>query len=204
MMRPNMIVPGGGRWFAEGPSPFQTVLAMVGVKPGGVAVVFGAGDGALAAELAGITGLNGRTLVVDPDAAAEARVEKAAASAGRLVEFARTRLASIGDAASDADVAVINCQLGAQGRAASEIVSEAVRILRAGGRVIVIEGWRRKGLFGFGRSSGPEPMASDAVCALLAEAGLRATRVLGEERGVSYIEGIKSGTTGTTGTAGTG
>lgn len=194
---------GGGRWFREGPSPFQTVLAMIGIKPGGTAVVLGAGDGTLAAELAGVTGLNGRTLVIDPSSDAEARVAKAAANAGRLVEFETAPLARLDAELAGVDVCVVNCQLGPQGRAAPDILREAVRILRPGGRVVVIEGTPKKGLLGFGRSAGPPPMPGEEVCRLLADAGLRAARVLGEERGVTYIEGVKPGTTGTTGTAGT-
>ena len=178
--------------FKPGPSPHQTMIAMVGVKPGGVAVVLGAGDGGLAAALADITGLNGRTLVVDPDGAAEARVAAAAARVGRLVDFARAGWTALPMDNGEADVSVVHCQLGSIGEGLDRIFSEAVRVIRPGGRVVVIEGQPTKGMFARWTSgAGPEPLAADHIVRLVEGTGLRAVRILGEENGVTFVEGVK-------------
>jgi hypothetical protein len=67
------------KWLRPGPPPFQTDLAMIGAKSGQHVLVLGAGEGGLAAALAGVTGLNGRTLAIDPDAGASAAIERAGA-----------------------------------------------------------------------------------------------------------------------------
>jgi SAM-dependent methyltransferase len=179
------------KWFSKGPSPYQTLLAMVGIKPGGTVAVLGAGTGRLAAELAAITGLNGRTVVVDGDPAAEARVAAAAAGAGQLVDFERSDWTSLPADLAGLDVAVINCQLAACGPEPAAVIREAVRVIRPGGRIVVIEGRPRKGLVArFAGPAGPV-LAGEVVRDLLAAAGLHGSRVLGEEDGVTFIEGVK-------------
>ena len=54
--------------FRNAASPYQTSLAMIGAKAGSTVIVVGASEPALAAEVALVTGLNGRTLAVVPDA----------------------------------------------------------------------------------------------------------------------------------------
>lgn len=178
--------------FRAGPSPHQTALAMVGVKPGKTAVVVGAGDGALAAELALITGLNGRTVVIDAREAARGTVEAAAGRAGALVEFEPGQPTRLPVDAGAADVAVLNRLLGgAADRAA--VASEAVRVIRPGGRIIVLEGEPRRGLMArLSRPQGPPPLQGAVVCDLLRQAGLRAVRVLADADGVTYVEGVKA------------
>src|SRR5688572_13599827 len=67
-------------------APHATAIAMIGAKPGQSVVVLGA-DGPLAAAIGLVTGLNGRTVVVDRAEDAAARVQTAADDAGALVEF---------------------------------------------------------------------------------------------------------------------
>jgi ubiquinone/menaquinone biosynthesis C-methylase UbiE len=178
--------------FKAGPPPHQTMLAMVGVKPGAVAVVLGADDGDLAAALADITGLNGRTLVVDPDRDAEGRVAAAAARVGRLVDFARTGWTALPVGDGEADVSVVHCQLGSIRGGRDQILSEAVRVIRPGGRVVVIEGQPKKGMLGRWTSpAGSEPLAAAEIVRLVEGTGLRAVRILGEENGVTFVEGVK-------------
>jgi len=178
--------------FRAGPSPHQTALAMVGIKPGKTAVVVGAGDGALAAELALITGLNGRTVVIDARETARSTVEMAARKAGALVEFETGDPTRLPVDTSAADVAVLNRLLGPSGDRTA-VASEAVRIIRPGGRVIVLEGERRRGFLArLSRPQGPAPLQGALVCELLRQAGLRAVRVLADADGVTYVEGAKA------------
>jgi hypothetical protein len=177
------------QWLRPGPPPHALALAMIGAKPGDRVIVFGADQPAMAADLALATGLNGRLVVRDDDPSAEARIEAAAARAGALVEF---------DAATDAvdgewDAAVIARSIGtmsADERAAH--VGEAMRILRDGGRVIVIDGtpagrWPAS-LF---TRRAPQIAPAD-ILAILDDAGARASRLLADVGGVRFYEARKA------------
>jgi ubiquinone/menaquinone biosynthesis C-methylase UbiE len=178
------------RWFREGPSPFQMPLAMIGVKAGDRVLVLGAQDGALAAEVARVTGLNGRTLVVDPDSDAAARLEARAADAGSLVEFERAPLAMLPLDAGSFDIVVMNSPLGEVPHGHRTIMfGEARRVLRSGGRVVSFERGPRPGLFGLIPRSAPPVLGREAMIALLEQTGFRAVRLLADRDGVAYYEG---------------
>jgi ubiquinone/menaquinone biosynthesis C-methylase UbiE len=177
------------KWFRKGLSPYQTPLAMVGVKSGDEVVVVGAADADLIAQLALVTGLNGQTLVVDrPDE--RGRVDTAAARAGALVEFSDGSPAALPVAADSNDVVVIAVGLGAltaDARAGS--LAEAMRVLRPGGRTIVIEGIRAPREAG----AADRPVIDDGeVLALLSAAGGRAVRTLATTGGRTYYEARKA------------
>jgi SAM-dependent methyltransferase len=177
------------KWFRQGLSPYQTPLAMVGVKSGDEVVVVGAADADLAAQLALVTGLNGQTLVVDrPDE--RGRVDAAAARAGALVEFSDGSATSLPVEAASNDVVVIAVGLGrltADERARG--LNEAMRVLRPGGRTIVIEGIKPPR-----EAAGTDRPAIDdgEVLALLAAAGGRAVRTLATAGGRTYYEARKA------------
>jgi ubiquinone/menaquinone biosynthesis C-methylase UbiE len=175
------------KWFRKGLSPHQTALAMVGVKSADQVVVVGAADADLPAQLALITGLNGQTLVVDR-AEARARVEAAAARAGALVEFAEAPPTALPLAAESADVLVMAFGLGSLGADARHAaIGEAMRVLRPGGRAIVIEGITTA------RASTPpeRTIEADEVLARLNSAGGKAARLLATVNGRAYVEARK-------------
>jgi ubiquinone/menaquinone biosynthesis C-methylase UbiE len=176
--------------FRSGPPPHQTALAMVGAKPGSTVLLAGGGDPALAAEIALVTGLNGRTLVVDPSIDEPARIEAAAARAGALVEIETAPLTKLPAIDAAFDIAVIN-ELGDPGVTREQIVREATRVVRTGGRVVVIEGKKTVGLRKLWGGGDRNTVAGDEIIALLGAAGLRATRLLGAADGISYFEGTK-------------
>jgi ubiquinone/menaquinone biosynthesis C-methylase UbiE len=175
--------------FRSGPPPHQTALAMVGAKAGSMVIVVGARDPTLAAEIALVTGLNGRTLVVDPSGEERSRIEAAAASAGALVDVETAALTSLPLADGASDIAVITDLGDASSR--DQIVREATRVVRPGGRVVVIEGKKTGGLRKLWTGGGSDVIAADEILALLGVAGLRATRLLGSAEGISYFEGMK-------------
>jgi ubiquinone/menaquinone biosynthesis C-methylase UbiE len=176
--------------FRSGPPPHQTALAMVGAKAGSTVIVVGARDPALTAEIALVTGLNGRTLVVDPSGEERSRIEAAAANAGALVDIETAPLTSLPLADGASDVAVITDLGDASSR--DQIVREAARVVRPGGRVVVIEGKKTGGLRKLWTGGGSsDAIAADQILAVLSAVGLRATRLLGSAEGISYFEGTK-------------
>ena len=179
------------RWIKQDTRPHQTALAMVGAKPGQQVLVIGAGNGRLAAALAGVTGLNGRTLVVDASAGAETAVNAAAADAGALVEFAQGTCAQLESGGSLFDIVVVHRRLTAPNVDRGGILDEAARVVRPGGRVVVIEGKGASGWRGLLQKPGPPAISGASVCDLLTAAGLLATRVLAESEGVTYVEGAR-------------
>ena len=165
---------------------------MIGVKPGAAALVIGAGDPALAAALALITGLNGRTVVVSGNADDAAPVKIAADKAGALVDFEPLTANRLPFDAETFDAVVLQRQLGSHADANRSIVDDGVRVVRSGGRMIAIEGEVRTGLLAsMWRSSAPPPDGT-AIASRLTQARLVAVRVLGESDGVVYVEGRKT------------
>jgi D-arabinose 1-dehydrogenase-like Zn-dependent alcohol dehydrogenase len=162
---------------------------MIGAKPGDRVIVFGANLPEMAADLALATGLNGRLVVRDGDPSAQARTEAAAARAGALVEF---------DAAVEAvegewDAAVVARSMGSMSAdERTTHVGEAMRILRDGGRVIVIDG-TRAGRWPTSIFARREPQLAPAdVLATLDGTGARASRLLADVGGVRFYEARKA------------
>jgi ubiquinone/menaquinone biosynthesis C-methylase UbiE len=179
------------KWPGSGASSNQTELAMIGAKPGDRVLVIGAGDGRLAAALGLVTGLNGRTLVVDRAPGAQARVEAAARRAGALVDFdgAAAPTLALGDATFD--VVVLPHELSARPAEVARLASEAARVVRPGGRVMVIEETERTGFRRLLTRDAPKAIPTDEIRTLLSDAGLRAARVLAEVDGVAYVDAVK-------------
>jgi len=167
---------------------------MIGAKSGDRVLVIGAGDGRLAAGVALATGLNGRTLVIDPEAGAQARVDAAAARAGALVEFTAMPAATLALDDGAFDIVVIPHELSARAPQRHQIVSEAARLLRPGGRVMVVERTERSGFRDLLSRESRPIITADDIRALLTEGGLRATRLLGEVDGIAFVEAIKART----------
>jgi ubiquinone/menaquinone biosynthesis C-methylase UbiE len=179
------------KWIQADPRPHQTALAMIGAKPGQQVLVLGAGDGRLAAAVAGVTGLNGRTLVIDAAAASQTPIDAAAADAGVLVEFTAEPLTSASIAAGTFDIVVINRAMGLPGTDRTALAESAARVTRPGGRVIVIEGETASGWKGLIQRAPAPAISGEAARDLLAATGLRAARVLSETAGVIYVEAAK-------------
>ena len=173
--------------------PFMLVVGMTGVKMGDRLAQVGCADGARLAAVAAKVGLSGRAVAVVPDESAAARARKGAERAGVLVELETappTRL-PLEDAAFD--LAIIDdtngllAGMSADDRVAT--VHEARRIVRPGGRVMVIGAAPRGGLGAlFARTSGaprfdPTP--------LLSADDFRAVRTLAERDGLVFVEALK-------------
>ncbi len=174
-------------WFKRESSPHQTALAMIGARPGDAVLVLGSRDPALAAAVGVVTGLNGRTLVVDRDSTAQSRLALAARDAGALLEFEDAPVTALPIEAGTFDVAVVDVRLSTKSDADQfATIAGAFRVVRTGGRVIVIEGSKRGGMFA--KRDKTPALAGEKVTALLQAAGGRAVRQLAEVEGVTYFE----------------
>ena len=180
---------GPVKLFRPAASPHQTALAMIGAKPGSTVIVVGASEPALAAEVALVTGLNGRTLVVVPDRANQPAIDAAAANAGALIDVETAPATALPGADGTFDIAVLLDLGHAADR--DRIIREAARVVRPSGRIVVIDGRKASGIRKLLGGGGPAGAGSEDIVARLATAGLRGARLLGSAEGISYFEGTR-------------
>jgi ubiquinone/menaquinone biosynthesis C-methylase UbiE len=175
--------------FRPGPGPHDLAVSMVGIKLGDRLLQIGCGDGGLFAALAAKTGLTGRAVSIDPSEEAVARATRAAERAGVLVEISAAPIASLPFEGSSFDVVVLLDALRPltpESRTAA--LAEVARVLRAGGRAIVIEPAARSGLAAL---IGPRTDAHDSTEEWLRSAGFKAVRVVAERDGQRFVEGVR-------------
>lgn len=169
-------------------------VSMAGIKLGDRLLVLGCSDPVLIARLAVKTGLTGRALAIDERETLSARAADVATREGALIETATAPWAALPLDANAFDVAVIHdvfSYLPAAGRL--ECVREVERVLRPGGRCLVIDVASRGGLGGLThrRSAHPDYGTSGGAVTPLQSAGLRAVRTLAEREGLVFVEGVK-------------
>lgn len=170
-------------------------MDMVGVRLGERVLQAGLGDPKLFAKLAAKAGLSGRACAVVDSRDASAPLEAAAAAEGVLVEV----LVEIGAfwplEAASFDVGVLdgNALLRGNGAERARRLSEVRRVIRPGGRVLVIRTAPvgLAGRLGFGPShAGPSPEAT-ALLQELEGASFRPARILAEREGMTFVEGFR-------------
>jgi ubiquinone/menaquinone biosynthesis C-methylase UbiE len=177
----------------RGGSAYSLVIGMTGAKMGDRVAQIGCAHGGRLAAIASQVGLSGRAVAIVPDEDSAARARKGAAQGGVLVEVdvAPTTRLPLDDAAFD--LAVIDDTGGlltgmrAEDRVAT--VREAIRVLRPGGRVMVIGALPRGGL-GALFTRAPNGPSFDPASSLQAD-GFMSVRTLAEREGLRFTEGIK-------------
>ena len=174
-------------------------VTMSGVRMGERVLQIGVGDPRVAGAIAAKVGLSGHAAMVVADDAAAARARDGIADAGGLVDLQVTSSDRLpfDDGSFDALV-VHNMDLGLAAQDAERRgvrLAEWRRVLRDGGRLVVIEAGTRTGL---GALLRPGPKADAAyeerggTVAALQAAGFKPVRLLGDREGFKFIEGLKT------------
>jgi SAM-dependent methyltransferase len=185
--------------FFKKPSGDPLTVSMCGVKLADRLLVLGCSDTGLIAALAVKAGLTGRAVMVDESDAARMRAAVTVERDGALVESFTSPYTTLPFEAHAFDVVIIRHVLPTiPPHLRTTAVAETTRVLRPGGRCIVINDVRRAGLSGLiSGHPGDESGASGATAVgLLTAAGFRAARTLAERDGVVFVEGVKPGKIG--------
>ena len=178
-------------------SPYPLIVGMSGVKLGDRVVQIGCANGGPLAAIAAKTGLSGRAVAVVPDDASAARAQKAAAKQGVLVEVEIAPPTRLPLGESSVDLAIADDMAGSfsslpeADRAAA--IREMARVVRPGGRAMIIGSAPRQGLGALLSRAPAVPsiaVAGEATRALEA-GGFKGARTLAEREGLVFVEGIK-------------
>lgn len=166
-------------------------VSMAGTKLGDRVLIVGCSDPGLIAALAGKAGLTGRTCAVDESADVANKAGAFALREGVLAETSRATLTALEFEAGTFDLVVLRDVLGRGEHSPGAVVAEAARVLRPGGRCLVIDTAARSGLAGIlGGQPAPADHAYDPVAALTSQ-GFVAARVLAERDGLRFAEAVK-------------
>ena len=167
---------------------------MAGVKLGQRVLGVGTRDPKLIARLAIKAGLTGRACIVDADEESLTKASAAIEHEGALVEAARAPYGMWPFEENSFDVAVIPDLLPAlTPDVRVRCVTEVLRVLRPGGRVIAIERAQRGGLVGALLGGARSTPAYEGPLEALRGNGFAAVRLLAETDGITYVEGVKRG-----------
>lgn len=169
-------------------------VSMAGLKLGSRVLQLGGGNGRLIAALGGVVGLSGHACAAVQDGSQVAALNRAAARAGVLVEVKVTRFAALPYEAAAFDVVVIKNVLGSL-RQNDRVfcLQETGRVLRPGGRCLVIEQSIRGGLGAlFSQRQLDRQYAAGGARAALAAEGFAGVRILADRDGYCFTEGTRA------------
>lgn len=182
------------QWFRKA-SGDALAVSMAGIKLGDRLLVLGCSDPPLIAALAVKVGFTGRACMLDESDAVRAQAAVAVEQEGALVESFSGSLTPLPFDADAFDVVVIRNVLAAMAPDGhARVVEDVRRVIRPGGRCIVMDDTERGGLAGLVRKSRIENRyAAGGAAALLTSAGFRGVRMLAERDGLLFVEGVKAG-----------
>ena len=170
-------------------------VTMSGVKLADRLLVLGASDPGLVGALASKAGLTGRTVILDATPSVTASAASVVERDGHLVESFTAPWSMLPFEPQAFDVVVVRDvlkTLGADDRL--RCAKEVHRVLRPGGRVVVVEG-KKLGVLGslvFASQVDPQYERSGGAAHVLDAAGFRGARTLAEREGQQFAEGIKA------------
>ena len=167
-------------------------VSMVGVKLADRVLVIGCRDPKLIAALATKAGLTGRTCAIDPSAPLVRDAERVTLAEGALVEFTTGALAPLPYEPAAFDVVVLREVVRiADAPDPRTIAVESNRVLRPGGRCMVIDGVGSTKTWLWERSTPANPETAKTMTDALMSAGFVAARTLAEREGIVFVEAMK-------------
>ena len=167
---------------------------MSGLEFGSKVLLIDGGDSGLIAALAKVVGLSGYACAVSTDDAQAERFTRATAATGMLVEIKVSPLGKLPYDPESFDVVVIKDVIGEMcSHDRVPCLQQAYKVLRHGGRCLVIEQAMRAGLGALfsRRAFDQQYVAMGGALAALKAEGFRGVRLLAERDGVSFAEGTK-------------
>jgi SAM-dependent methyltransferase len=178
--------------FFKKPNIEPLALSMSGVRMGERVLQLGIDDPSLVGGIAAKVGMSGHAAAAVTDDAAAAKVRSAAERGGALIDVRTSPLTALPFDDGGFDVVIVH---GRQGLLASlddhtrtAALREGHRVLRHGGRIVIIEAGAGGGLGSMFRGT---PAARTDTSALAA-AGFKAPRVLAEREGFTFTEALKA------------
>jgi ubiquinone/menaquinone biosynthesis C-methylase UbiE len=178
--------------FRRGTDPHTLAVSMTGVKMGDRMAHIGCPDGGRLAAIAAKVGLSGRAVAIVSDATEAARARKGAAQAGVLVEVEVAAPDALPLDKESIDLLVVDDTGGMLARAPEDqqhgIIQDALRVLRPGGRLMVIGAGSKEGLAALLARPATPPFDATPV---LEASGMRSVRTLAEREGLRFAEGMK-------------
>jgi ubiquinone/menaquinone biosynthesis C-methylase UbiE len=173
--------------------PYALVVGMTGAKMGDRVAQLGCAHGGRLAAIAKPVGLSGYAVVIVPDETSFERAQKGAAQGGVLAEIQRAPLTRVPLADEAFNLVVIDNTDGTFGALSdtdrASVVREALRILRPGGRAMVIGSAPASGIARLFKPGG-EPTFD--VASTLQAGGFKSVRTLAEREGLVFVEGLKA------------
>ena len=163
------------RWLRGDPGRYELLTRMIGARLGDRFLSFGAGDPALIAALARVTGLSGRAVAHAASRDEASRLESSAEAAGVLVEVVESSSDRVPFDEGDFDLVLVDAVSAPFAR----LLPEIRRVLRPGGRVVLVVRQKQTGA--------PRPADVQAATGL----HFRGARVLFERDGFGIVEALK-------------
>lgn len=167
-------------------------VTMSGVRMGERLLQVGVDDPAFAGALAAKVGLSGHAAIAVSNDLESTRANSAAANSGALVDITTSSLEALPYADASFDVVIVHAlrtPIGETG-VTTAVLEQCRRVLRPGGRIVVITPGPKTGLGALLTSSAVP--ASDSAPAALGQAGFRPVRVVGELEGLRFTEGMSA------------
>ena len=179
--------------FGRRVDPHLLVVGMTGVKLGDRFAQVGCAHGGRLAAVARQVGFSGHSVAIVPDEASAARARKGAAQAGVLLDVEIAPLTQLPLPDGSFDLVTVDDTDGLLATMRADDLArtayEVQRILKPGGRLMVIGSGQRRGMSAlFARAQSGPPF--DAAAAFQVD-GFRSVRRLAEREGLVFVEGIK-------------
>lgn len=170
-------------------------VTMSGVRMGERVLQVGVDNPRVAGAIATKVGLSGHAAMAVADESSAARARSGAADAGGLLDLHVTALGALPFEPGSFDAVVVHNVSGllaSLGGTASLALAECRRVLRDGGRIVVIERGTPTGIstwFGGQKAAASLPGVTEAA---LAAAGFKPVRALADREGLQFVEGLKT------------